>query len=273
MAGDLNRDFAPISEKAWEEITGDATRTLKASLAARKLVDFSGPHGWTKSAVPMGRVDLLPDIGGQGVRALIRQVQPLVELRASFTLKRDEIDAIGRGAEDANLEPLIEAAQHLAHTEDRLIFYGHENAGIRGIYTHAKHRPLTLTNDYNAYPEVVAHALAILTEAAIEGPYAIALGTRCFIGLNRTTGVGGYPVIKHVERLLDGPIVRAPSINGALVLSMRGNDFKMVVGRDISIGYASHNATTVDLYLEESLTFRLLSPEAAVPLVYEESSP
>lgn len=267
MADDLNRHLAPISDAAWEAISEDATRALEASLAARKLVDFSGPHGWKKSAVPLGRVEALSGFGG-GVESRIRKVQPLVELRAPFTLKRSEIDAIARGADDADLDAVIEAAQHLAHAEDRLVFYGNEGAGVDGIYAHAEHTPLKLTDDFLAYPEVVAQALTILTEAAVEGPYAIALGPRCFIGLNRTTGAGGYPVIRHVQRLLDGPIVRAPSIDGALVVSMRGGDFELVVGRDISIGYASHDAETVNLYLEESLTFRHIAPEAAVPLTY-----
>jgi len=36
----------------------------------------------------------------------------------------------------------------------------------------------------------------------------------------------------------------------------------------LSIGYLSHSATTVKLYLQESFTFRVLSPEAAIPLAY-----
>jgi uncharacterized linocin/CFP29 family protein len=40
------------------------------------------------------------------------------------------------------------------------------------------------------------------------------------------------------------------------------------VGQDASIGYLSHTADRVSLYLEESMTFRTLSPEAAIPLRY-----
>jgi uncharacterized linocin/CFP29 family protein len=49
---------------------------------------------------------------------------------------------------------------------------------------------------------------------------------------------------------------------------LRGGDFQLVVGRDMSIGYESHSATTVEFYIEESVTFRVLSPEAGVPLLY-----
>jgi uncharacterized linocin/CFP29 family protein len=84
----------------------------------------------------------------------------------------------------------------------------------------------------------------------------------------RTTEAG-YPVIEHVRRLLDGPIVWAPALDGAAVLSLRGGDFELVVGRDFSIGFLDYTQTSVRLYLQESFTFRVLSPEAAVPLSYQ----
>ncbi len=51
-------------------------------------------------------------------------------------------------------------------------------------------------------------------------------------------------------------------------MSMRGGDFELVVGEDFSIGYASHDHRHVKLFIEESMTFRLLSPQAAIPLQY-----
>ena len=106
-----------------------------------------------------------------------------------------------------------------------------------------------------------------LRDAGVGGPYAIVLSDRCYTGLTQTTN-GGYPVFEHVRRALGGPIFRAPALEGTVVLSQRGGDFELIVGQDLSIGYLSHTAETVTLYLEESLTFRLLSPEAAVALTY-----
>jgi uncharacterized linocin/CFP29 family protein len=40
------------------------------------------------------------------------------------------------------------------------------------------------------------------------------------------------------------------------------------VGEDLSIGYLDHTAKTVTLYIEESFTFQVLSPQAAVRLAY-----
>jgi uncharacterized linocin/CFP29 family protein len=49
-------------------------------------------------------------------------------------------------------------------------------------------------------------------------------------------------------------------------MSTRGGDFELDIGQDFSIGYLSHSAKTVELYLQETFTFRVLTTEAAVAL-------
>jgi uncharacterized linocin/CFP29 family protein len=50
------------------------------------------------------------------------------------------------------------------------------------------------------------------------------------------------------------------------VLSLRGGDFRFESGQDLSLGYESHDADAVHLYLEESFSFQVATPEAAVAL-------
>ena len=72
----------------------------------------------------------------------------------------------------------------------------------------------------------------------------------------------------HVQRVVGGDnMIWAPASEGAYGLSTRGGDFELNLGRDLSIGYLSHTETTVMLYLEENLTFRLLTAEAAVAIL------
>src|SRR5438045_2139861 len=52
----LKRELAPITSEAWQQIDEEARRVLKLHLAGRKLVDFSGPHGWQLGAVNTGRL-------------------------------------------------------------------------------------------------------------------------------------------------------------------------------------------------------------------------
>jgi uncharacterized linocin/CFP29 family protein len=264
----LHRELAPISKEAWEEIDREAKRTLSRTLAGRRLVDFSGPRGWDFSLVGTGRSHSIAG-PSQEVKARVREARPLVEYLVPFTMPRDELEAIARGAKDADLEPIIEAARSAAHAEDDTIFEGLKSAGIPGMLELGKAHGLKLSQDYEKYPSVVASALTFLRHRGIEGPYAIALGPRCFQGLTETTNKGGYPILDLVRQQLDGRIVWAPAIDGAVVLSTRGGDFELVVGQDFAVGYERSDGNSVELYLQETLTFLTYTPEAAVPLRYE----
>ena len=264
---DLLRELAPISSAAWAEIDAEAKRTLKLTLAARKLLDFSGPLGCGVAAVSLGRSERLAAGPTQGVEARLRKAQPLVELRIPFELSREELDAVARGAKDPDLDPVRQVARTAALAEDRVVFHGYPEAGIRGLLEAAAASTVTISDDYEAYPAAVAEATSKLRSSGIDGPYGIALGPRCYTGLTKTTK-GGYPVIEHVRRLLDGPIVWAPGVDGAGVVSLRGGDSELAIGQDFSIGYLDHTARAVRLYLQESVTFRVFTPEAAIPLAY-----
>jgi uncharacterized linocin/CFP29 family protein len=50
------------------------------------------------------------------------------------------------------------------------------------------------------------------------------------------------------------------------VVSLRGGDFLFESGQDLSIGYLEHDRDTVTFYLEQSFSFHVATPEAAVPL-------
>lgn len=263
---DLRRELAPITEGAWEEIEEQAQATLTTHLAVRKLVDVDGPHGWDRSAVNVGRTEDLEESPAGGVEARRRQVQPLVELRATFELDRRELDDVSRGSEDPDLAPLVTAATNLARAEDRLVFYGHEAAGVRGLCPFCEHVPLESKEGFADYPRLVSEAINVLRQSGVGGPYALVLGPTAYTGIAETAESGGYPVIEHVHQLMEGPIVWAPVLEGGLVLSLRGGDFVLTLGRDVSVGYRDHDGDTVRLYLEESLTFRTLAPEAAVSL-------
>jgi uncharacterized linocin/CFP29 family protein len=93
----------------------------------------------------------------------------------------------------------------------------------------------------------------------------VLLSAGAYTGLCETRD-HGYPVLEHVKSLVDGEIIWAPAISGAFVLTTRGGDFDLHLGEDVSIGYLGHDDKKVRLYLEESLTFLLLTTEASVAL-------
>jgi uncharacterized linocin/CFP29 family protein len=258
----LLREKAPITEQGWEELDSEAKERLEPGLAARKVVDFGGPNGWDYSAANVGRITALDTF--EGVRAARRRVLPVVELRVPFTVSRDELDDLERGAVDIDLDALDDAAKAIAHAENVAVFHGWADAGIRGIAEACKRPAVGLSGDFNAYTRHTAEAVETLLKDGIGGPYALALGPDQYTGVIQTTEHGGYPLFDHLKKILGGgPIVWAPGVRGAVVVSLRGGDFLFESGQDLSIGYDHHDADQVHLYLEESFSFQVATPEAA----------
>lgn len=264
----LMRDLAPVTDEAWLQVEAEATRSIKHTLAGRRLVDFSGPHGWGRGGVDLGRAEEVDAAGLEGVEVARRSVLPLIEIRSAFSLPRAELDRADRGATDLDLDAVIAAGRVAGLAEDHLVFHGHGPGGITGMVASTPYEAVPISDDYSDYPEHVARAVGVLREAGIGGPFAIALGARCYTGVTETTEHGGYPVFEHLRQILGGPVVWAPAVDGAVVLSQRGGDFELIVGEDFSVGYRSHDGETVDLYIEESLAFRINTPDAAVHLAY-----
>lgn len=262
----LLRGLAPISDAAWKELDEEARERLVPALAARKLVDFSGPHGWSHSATNLGRTAAISGAPCSGVQGRQRRVLPVVEVRASFTVAREELRDFDRGAADADLEDLDRAAHQLAVAENKAVFHGWPEASIRGIAEVSPHEHISLGDDPDRFPRPVAAALERLLHNGISGPYALALGGEQYQRVVQTAEQGGYPLLEHLRKILEGPIVWTPGVSGAVVMSLRGGDFQLDAGQDISIGYDSHDVDNVQLYLEESFSFHVATPEAAVAL-------
>ena len=264
----LFREKAPITPAGWEEIEKEARRTLRALLAARRVVDFKGPLGWNASDVELGRADpIASPPGAADTQARLRRIQPLVELRIPFEMSRAELDAIDRGARDPNLDSVTAAAREIAIAEDRSIFHGYKAAHITGICEKRAGVGVPLGASHADYPLAVATALTKMRDDGVEGPFSVVLNDQLYRDLSSRTDQG-YPILSHVQRLIDGDIVWAPGIDGGLVISQRGGDFELTVGQDFSVGYLDHTSTSVLLYLQETFTFRVLTPQASVPLTY-----
>jgi uncharacterized linocin/CFP29 family protein len=258
----LKRELAPITPEAWKQIDEEARRVLALHLAARKIVDFKGPLGWSAGAVNTGRLDPLEAPMAE-IGARIRVVQPLVELRVPFELAIDELDDASRGAADLDLDPLIEAAKRIALAEDDAVFNGWKAASIHGLIETSEHPPIGFGGAHEL-PFAVTAARETLRRAGVDGPNVLVLGPSLYDEL-QASAEDGYPIRRRVETLVDR-VVWAPAVEHGALVSARGGDFELTVGQDLSIGYAGSGADRVHLYLTESFTFRALETTAVVPI-------
>ncbi|WP_019876522.1 family 1 encapsulin nanocompartment shell protein [Sporichthya polymorpha] len=268
MTDHLLRNLAPIPDTAWKLIDDEAKERLTPKLAARRLVDWKGPRGWGHSATNLGRVRRLAPAGdaARGEEVDQRMVLPVTEFRVPFTVKRAEIADAARGAVDLDLDDLARAAARAAECENTAVLHGWATAGIVGLTEASTHDPLPLGEDAMSLPHTVAVAVDRLRCAGIEGPYALAIAPAGYTRIVETTEQGGHPLLDHLRQILGGDVIWAPGVEGAVVLSRRGGDFVLDVGQDLAIGYRTHDAETVELYLEESFSFRVIEPDAALAL-------
>ena len=243
----LHRELAPISDSAWAQIEQEAARTLKRYFAGRRVVDVKEPGGVMLAAVGTGHLHKI-EAPGEGIAARQREVKSLVELRVPFELDRQAIDDVERGANDSDWQPLKDAAMRTAFAEDRAIFEGYAAAGIEGIRQGTSNPVATLPGSVVEYPNVIAEALSQLRLVGVNGPYSVVLGTDAYTALSEASD-HGYPVIQHIQRLLNEEIIWAPAIAGAFVLTTRGGDFDLHIGQDVSIGYSSPTPTRPSPYI------------------------
>jgi uncharacterized linocin/CFP29 family protein len=130
---------------------------------------------------------------------------------------------------------------------------------------------VTVPLKVRGYADSVAQAVSRLRLTGVNGPYALVLGSDLYTSVSGGNDEG-YPVLQHIQRLVDREIIWAPGIVGGVVLTTRGGDFALDVGQDFSIGYEDHSTTVVGLYFQETFAFRLLTTEASVELSVKESS-
>ncbi|MGM7649325.1 family 1 encapsulin nanocompartment shell protein, partial [Nocardia sp. JW2] len=124
-----------------------------------------------------------------------------------------ELDDIERGAPDADLDNLKDAAQKIAFAEDRAIFEGYAAAGITGIRAAASCTPITLPSNVVDIPDAISRALTGLRLAGVQGPYSVLLSADLYTKVSETSD-HGHPIRTHIERLIDGEIIWAPAITG-----------------------------------------------------------
>ncbi len=258
----LKRSLAPLTQEAWNEIESKAAEVLKTHLSARRVIKVEGPKGWNYNALPKGRLQLIEEKNGE-VCSGIYSVQPLVETRIVFELDRWEMDNIIRGAKDADLKPLEEAAEKIALFEESAIYNGYIDGQIEGLVEVAS-QELEFGDDANSIMESISKGMLLLKSAYAAGPYSLVVGDEGWKRINMV--VNGYPLKKIIEELLGSEIIYAPTLEGALLLPYDHEDLEMTIGQDFSIGYEGHDLHKVRLFITESFTFRVMNPDLVIHL-------
>ncbi len=263
----LKRNLAPLTENAWAEINDTLKDILNTHQTARKFVDIDGPNGIEYGGISTGRLTIPGNQSKDGVNYGIREFLPLIEIRKPFELDMWEMDNLERGATDVDLSSLEDAAEEIALFEENVIYEGFKKAGIKGLRQASEHDVVKLPDKNDGFLKEIGKQVLNLQRNAVEGPYALIITAREWIRLVNLSQ--GYPVLKQLEDILGGQVFINHANKDSFLVSQRGEDYELILGQDISIGYDHHDAEKVKLYLTSSFTFRVNSPEAII--VFENS--
>ena len=154
---------------------------------------------------------------------------------------------------DADWQSVVDGADKAALAEEKDA-YGRPPAVASPAWR--RRRPTKRWRSATTTPTTryVAPAVVKLKAAGVQGTYALALGPVCYTGVIETTEDGGYPVFEHLKSILGGPVVWAPAVDGAVVVSLHGGDYELVIGQ------SSRSATARTRPTPSSCTSRSRSP-------------
>jgi uncharacterized linocin/CFP29 family protein len=262
----LRRGSAPLSERVWDAIDAAVVSSAKQALAARRVADFEGPKGWSYVAEPLGTTQAAAGKGKGGAVRAIPDAILLTEIRAAFELPWTTIDAFERGGRVLDTGPAEAAAREVALAEDELAFYG--GPGSTGFLT-SKESPRVKLGDWSAAARVAGDLLAAVSRLDVQGipgPYAAVLDPDHYFAYLRAAAERRISTeADRLEGLIMG-IFRSPVIKGGALFSLRGGDFLLVAGGDLSVGYRTHDATSVHLFCVETIGAHLLTSNAVAIL-------
>ncbi len=259
----LRQSFAPISESGWDEINGLAKETLTANLSARRFCDVEGPFGINYTGVNLGRLEVPQGQKKDAVQYGINRVLPLVEARVSFSVNIWELDNVERGAKDIELDAVVEAAKKMAAFEESAVYNGLPEAGIEGLNGSADaSRTVEMSLEKDSVIDSISEGLRIMRSSGIDSEANLIVNPELWKFQARMFPGGNLGA--SIKKQIGGSIIYSDTVKGALLVSNRDGDFELTIGQDFSVGYHSHDSEKVNLFLSESFTFRIITPEALV---------
>ncbi len=257
----FKRNLAPIPQEAWDEINARAEDVINSFLTTRKSLKVDGPHGFSKTSISSGRLNLVDQKISKNVSIGLYDVKPLIETRIHFNLSRWELDNILRGTKDINLEPLEKAAQELALFEENVIYNGSKEAGIKGLITEAGHR-FELEDSSQVILDKVAEAVCVLKESYVGMPFNLIVSGKLYKALNK---IHGSKLLGDlVKKIIGGEIYVSKAIEGGLLIPVNHDDIEFTVGQEYTIGYENNDVKEVTFFIMNSYTLRVLDPNILV---------
>lgn len=260
----FNREQTRFPDTLWNAIDETAAKAARELLTARRFLDVEGPFGVGLTAIEAGNDEYREPRQGEAGTVISRTV-PVPMLRQSFRLSIRRVAAHVENGQAINLSPAQNAAEAVAGSEERMVYFGHPDFALPGLLT-VDGRQHVEGGDWTALDRALQDALAAATkldEHGFRGPYSLVLAPALYNALFRLYPGTDVLQLEHLRRLCTGGIYKA-GIEGGLLVDPRAG--VLVVGQDLRAGYVSRDGMHYRLYVSESIVLRIDEPKAICTL-------
>lgn len=257
----LNRKGSPFDDGLWGKIDGAAVGAARAMLTGRRFLEVDGPYGAGLTNLEIGNDDFCrqPEPGEAG--AVMGRAISLPMLRKSFNLSIRRVAGYIEHGQPLDLAPVEDAAEALARREEEFIYYGQPAFNLYGL-ANSPDRVELKGGDWSSPETPLEDAIAAVTaldKNGFRGPYALAVAPELYNGLFRHYAGTELTQVRHLSRLFEKGIFKAP-IEGAVVVDPRVGD--IIVGQDLRAGFTASDGVHYQMYLSESIVLKLDDPGA-----------
>ena len=263
----LPREDAPFGAGVWDLIDGAVIGAAKSQLAGRRVLELVGPLGLGVQVIPRGEQCAETEVRFRDTAAgmTVPQSLPLPMLHAEFALSIRAIAATEETKAPLDLAPAVMAAIACARLEDELVFQGNGALGIEGLLSSPESARVKLGDwaKLGTAADDLIKAVSALDAAGFPGPYTAALAPGLYNALLRAYPQTDMTQMEHAKQIITDGLVKAPALaSGGVVLATGAQFAAIVLGQDMAITYVGPTATTYEFVVVESLTPRIMVPEA-----------
>jgi uncharacterized linocin/CFP29 family protein len=263
----LPREDAPFSDRVWQMIDEAAIGSARSQLAGRRVLEITGPMGLGVRGLEQGEKAVGVEVKRGRTSATMSSASaiPVPLISADFMISVRDIAAAEERGQRLELRQVVDAAIATAHLEDMLIFEGNRELGIEGLLTAEGSEEVQIGDWHNvgqAMDDLIV-AVTKLDSAGFAGPYTAALSPPIYNALFLRYPQGNQTQLEHARQIIASGLVKAPTLKSGGVLLAAGREFATIMmGQDMTVGYAGPSGSNYELVIMESLTPYIPVPEA-----------
>jgi uncharacterized linocin/CFP29 family protein len=259
---------AGLSNELLQRLTDAVLDEARYGLTARRYLDFEGPLGAGVTAIEV-RSAFDRELVHEPVPTHIvaRRTLPVPMLYSKFRIPVREL----LGARDQNLplnlRPAEDAGQSVALAEERLIYYGHAQLGISGLFN-APESPRVTLGDWSTVGQAIQDVITAadhLDAANVRQPFSLVLAPPLYNMMFRKYDESDVIQIDHLRRLAAGGVYKSLAIESGGVL-VSPDVGPLVCAQDLEAHYLVAADASLVFEVSEAIVLRLDDPRATCVL-------